>query len=389
VEGFVNMKRVLTYVVLALVLLSGCLLFTDNWADAAKRDRISFASNRGGNFDTYVRDINGEHALNLTNHATNEFGPWAGIGLPVHTWSPDGRFLAYVSGRDGVFKIYVMDTWTRKHQRLTHRREKELAPAWSPDGKWIAFASHDNERDTEIYKIDVKSGHLVQLTDFGGNEHPAWSPDGKQFAYSSIDWGRLEFACHIATLGEQESEFLVDGSFPAWSPDGTEIACTVAERLTLINVRTGTQKQLLPKNVESFQRDPSWSAAGDKLAFAWNKHPVPPPDADIHVHDVWQDKTTIYIINRDGTDLQQLVEEAGPYAQSPALSPDGKEVLYTREIKGHFQIFKLDLNSGIRSQLTHILGWNTGGDWFDPAYALPVSPQPQLLTTLWGKLKQE
>ena len=34
---------------------------------------------------------------------------------------------------------------------------------------------------------------------------------------------------------------------------------------------------------------------------------------------------------------------------------------------------------------------NAGGDWFDPAYAyaLPVSPQPDLLTTTWGEMKKE
>ena len=169
---------------------------------------------------------------------------------------------------------------------------------------------------------------------------PTWSPDGKQFAYSSIDWDRLKFTIHIATLGEQESELLVNGSDPAWSPDSREIACSVHERLTLINVRTGAQKQLLPKKVEFFQRDPSWSAAGDKLAFTWNTHPLPPPDAGRAVHAAWKDKMTIYIVNRDGTGLRQLIEEAGPYAQYPALSPNGEEVLYTREINGDFSDFQ-------------------------------------------------
>ena len=89
-----------------------------------------------------------------------------------------------------------------------------------------------------------------------------------------------------------------------------------------------------------------------------------------------------------GSGLKQLIDEAGPYAQYPALSPHGEEVLYTQEINGDFQIFKLNLNSGVRTQLTHI-SWNTGGDWFDPVYALPVSPQPELLTTTWGELKRE
>ena len=53
------------------------------------------------------------------------------------------------------------------------------------------------------------------------------------------------------------------------------------------------------------------------------------------------------------------------------------------------RFFKLDVNSGVRTQLTHIVGRNFGGDWFDPAYALPVSPQPKLLTTTWGEMKKK
>ena len=110
---------------------------------------------------------------------------------------------------------------------------------------------------------------------------------------------------------------------------------------------------------------------------------------DGRIPNEWLDTETIYIVNRDGTGLQQLVDEAGPYAQYPELSPDGNEVLYTQEINGNFQIFKVDLNSRIRTQLTHTDSWNTGGDWFDPTYALPVSPQPQLLTTTWAEVKKK
>jgi len=93
-------------------------------------------------------------------------------------------------------------------------------------------------------------------------------------------------------------------------------------------------------------------------------------------------------VNRDGTGLQQLVGEDGNYAQYPALSPNGEAVLYTQEVNRQFQVFKMDLNSGVRTQMTHT-EWNFGGDWFDPAYVLPVSPQPESLTTTWGEVKKK
>ena len=304
--------------------------------------------------------------------------------------APTTPKILFTSTRDGGQRdVYIMNPDGTEQVNLTQHPAEDLSAVWSPTGEKILFTS-DRGGVRDLYVMNPDGSNVRRVFKFKTTEwrtDPTWSPDGKQFAYESIDWGRLKITLHIATLGEQASEFVVNGSFPAWSPDGTEIACSVGERLTLINVRTGGQKQLLPKNVESFQRDPSWSAAGDKLVFSWNKHRVPPPDADRAVHAEWKDKITIYIINRDGTGLQQLIEEAGPYAQYPALSPDGNEVLYTQEIKGDFQIFKLDLNSGVRTQLTHIVGWNTGGDWFDPAYALPVEPQPHLLTTTWAKVK--
>ena len=311
---------------------------------------------------------------------------------PLFAKAPTTPKILFTSTRDGGQRdVYIMNPDGTEQENLTQHRAEDLSAVWSPTGEKILFVS-DRGGVRDLYVMNPDGSNVRRVFKFKVEEwrtDPTWSPDGKQFAYEFIDWGRLKITLHIATLGEQDSETLVEGSFPAWSPDGTEIACTVGSRLTLINVRTGAQKQLLPKNVESFQRFPSWSAAGDKLAFTWNKHPLPPPNADREVHAEWKDKITIYIINRDGTGLQQLIEEAGPYAQDPALSPDGNEVLYTQEINGDFQIFKLDLNTGVRTQLTHIVGWNTGGDWFDPAYALSVKPQPQLLTTTWAKVKKQ
>ena len=352
------------YTMLGTVLfLTGGLLFTANWADAAKRDRISFASNRGGNFDIYVKDINGEHARNLTNHATNEFGPWAGIGLPVHTWSPDGRFLAYVSGRGGVFKIYVMDTLTREHRRLTHRREMELAPAWSPDGKWIAFVSHDNERDTEIYKIDVKSGHLVQLTDFGGNEHPAWSPNGKQIAFISISHnrgGKRDGLYIMNADGDRlrrvpNADRGLIGKGCAWSPDGKQITFSVyilntrREHLCVIDVDGRNFRQL---------------TRGGPIPILGNKKPAFP----------------------------LLPRPPLPEIGSPAWSPDGKWIAYVYSEKILWQtadIYVIDAAGNGRGKPLVTDGRQNLSPAWVPEGFLSVSPSIGKQTTVWGRLKEK
>jgi Tol biopolymer transport system component len=328
------MKRMFIFSITSLMLL--CAKMGQVYAEAPLIPKILFTSARDDNYEVYVMNPDGSEQLNLTQHRAQDVSA---------IWSPTGEKILFVSDRGGVRDLYMMNS--------------------------------DGSNVRRVFKTKIE----------GWRKSPTWSPNGKQFAYAHTNWALLTSIIYIATLGEQEEEHLVEGRDPAWSPDGTEIACAIDGRLTLINVHTGAQKQLLPKKTMNWQRYPSWSTAGDKLTFAWNKHQIPPV-LDRDLHNEWIKNLTIYIINRDGTDLKQLVDEAGPRADYPVLSPNGKEVLYTQEINGFLQIFKLDVNSGIRTQLTHIGPRNLGGDWFDPAHALPVSPQPQLLTTIWGKMKR-
>ena len=333
------MRLLLIFCLTLLMLMFGgvCQVF----AEAPKTPKILFTSHRDGNREVYMMNSDGSEQVNLTQHGADD---------QQAVWSPTGEQILFVSDRGGTRDLYLMD------------------------------ADGGNVRRVFKRKIEV------------ARAYPTWSPDSKQFAYQCVDWNFIKNGLYLGTFGEEDAEFIAKYGYPAWSPDGSEIASSVGHqlgaRLMFINVRTREAEQPLPDEALLFQFDPSWSAAGDRLAFAGNKHPLP-VILDRELHNAWKDKQTIYIVNRDGTGLRQLVDEAGPRAEFPALSPDGSEVLYTQG-NGAFQIFKVDVNSGLRTLLTNF-GRNFGGDWFDPAYAyaLPVSPQPDLLTTTWGEMKEE
>ena len=318
----------------------------------------------------------------------------------VFAKAPTTPKILFTSARDGNREVYIMNPDGSEQARLTDHPENDMNAVWSPTGEQILFISdRDGKRDLYLMAPDGSNIRChfekERKRNFTLRDYPTWSPDGQQIAYMHINWDKDIYAIHIANLEEQEENFVANGLHPAWSPGGAEIAYSPLEdgRMTLINVHTGAQKRILPRKELGGQMMPSWSAMGDKLAFSWNNNPLPPDfKQEDGLPEGWADKQTIYIVNRDGTGLEQLVDEAGPMAEYPELSPNGKEILYTQKIKGSLQIFKLDISSGVRTQLTHIGGIlqaNIGGDWFDPAFALPVSPQPQLLTTTWSLLKRK
>lgn len=321
---------------------------------------------------------------------------------PILAKAPTLSKILFTSSRDGNREIYIMNPDGSEQVNLTQDPADDQQAVWSPTGEQILFASNRGHKvwgtwDLYLMDPDGKNIRRVFKKETYRNS-PRWSPDGKQIAYENSNWDAGEIHIYIATLGEQEEKRIVEGFDPAWAMDGTELVYVSylldARRLMLIDIRTRRQERLLHRKAMSWQNNPSWSSARDKLVFSWNKNPLPPnhrPGIDRFPRE-WEKKETIYIVNRDGTNLQQLVSEAGPKAVNPVLSPDGNELLYTQEINGRQQIFKLDINNDIQRQLTHVghlYQANASTDWFDPAYALPVAPQPQLLTTVWGELKRE
>ena len=312
---------------------------------------------------------------------------------PMFAKAPTTPKILFTSARDGNYEVYIMNPDGSEKVNLTQHRAHDLDAVWSPTGEQILFISdRGGKRDLYLMNPDGTNVRRVfKSKTETRREAPTWAPNGKQIAYWYVEGKDGPTGVYIATLGKQDAEYFVLGSDPAWSPDGTEIACGAAEPgrtwLILASVRTRKHARLLPKNALPWQRTPSWSATGNKLVFIGNKDPLP-VIVEKALHNAWKDKQTIFIVNRDGTGLQQLVDEAGEEAWAPEISPDGGHVLYTQRTNVENQIFKLDVNSGVRTQMTRI-SRNFGGDWFDPAYALPVSPQPDLLSTTWGELKKE
>ena len=297
--------------------------------------------------------------------------------------APETPKIAFASFRDGNLDIYLMNPDGTQQVKITNHRAYDNAPVWSPTGEQILFQSDRNKEQLhwDIYLMDANGTKVrAVFAKLADRSQPAWSPDGKQIAYRRRE-PRGAFI-YIGTIDGKQEEKVAIGTCPTWSPDGAEIAFVSGGReqkhISILSLGTRKQKVLFPPKAPPswIEGRVVWSPKGDKLAFSW-LHQVPLED--------FIKTQTIYTVNRDGTGLVQLVDEAGPQATNPVWSSKGDALLYIHEQR---QIFKIGVDEKQPEQLTHI-GVNYLGDWFDPAYALPVSPQPELLTTQWSLLKSK
>ena len=269
---------------------------------------------------------------------------------------------------------------------LTRHPAADSQPAWAPTGEQILFVSRRNGI-SDLYLMDADGTNVRKVfKDSILRISPAWSPDAKQISYCSgnLDARKL----YIATLGKEiETPVAEVGNFSgysSWSPDGTKIVFdaplrreNTATRIHIFNLQTRQQKGLLLKVIPASMGAPAWAPSNEKIAFSWLRPPVGGHSA-------------IYIMNSDGSMPEPVFQPPPEVAVDfPRWAPDGEKLIYEQYgINTQRQLLTINANGGNPKQITD-KGINFLADWFDPAFALPVTLQPELLTTTWGEMKQK
>ena len=231
-------------------------------------DRIAFQSNRNGNFDIYVMDLDGgDEPRQLTDDPAHDRSP---------SWSPSGDRIAFESDRNGNFDIYVMDLdGSDEPRQLTDDPAHDRSPSWSPDGQQIAFESNRNG-NFDIYVMNRDWGTTHQLTDDPAHDSaPSWSPSGDRIAFVSDRDGKR--GIYVMDLDGGNPRRLTDhsasDSAPSWSPSGDQIAFEASigtnDAIFVVD-KEGSNLRRLTSH-EARDVSPSWSPSGDQVAFASNR----------------------------------------------------------------------------------------------------------------------
>ena len=310
---------------------------------------------------------------------------FASLSVSVPAKAPETAKIVFTSRRDGNFEIYIMNLDGSDQKNLTQHRAKDTSPIWSPTGEQILFTS-DRGGIEDLYLMDPDGTNVRQVfKKLIGREFPTWSPDGKALAYHRFH----TFSIYTASSDGKDETEVADGLWPAWSSNGSEIAFMASKfvwgengnlqlpkvRVQIVNLQTRVEEELRPGETSMF--DPAWAPDSAQIAFSWRGRAV-------------GGSMGIHVANRDGSGLRKIIDAGeGMAAFNLSWSPDGNELVYNKGIGGVRDLFKVAVDGGAPERLTHRQGDNFKPDWFDPAFALPVSPQSSLLTTIWGKLKTQ
>jgi Tol biopolymer transport system component len=236
-------------------------------------------------------------------------------------WSPNGKYLAFVSMRDRNPVIVIRSTESGQVREVPVAMNYFGGIRWSPDSQSFALKGDDLKGRAGVYRVDAQSGeiNLIALTPgTGGGNNPDWSPDGKKVYYTLGGMPGNEGSVFVErdlASGNERTVFRGAGSATSLSPDGRLIAVIDSNSVVLISVSTGERKELFrvkaPERTEGGPRT-SWT----------------PDGRNVIVH-VASDKTwSVLIAPIDGGTPRRLELDQKVPISRISVHPDGRQIAF-------------------------------------------------------------
>ncbi len=185
--------------------------FIDSWAISPDGKRLTFGA-RGD-----VWTVPAEHGITLNLTETS------GIHERNVEWSPDGRYISYISDRTGEDELYIQkQDGTEEAVQLTFNSSNyKYNPIWSPDSKKLLWS--DRNQQLHYIDIDTKETTLVEDSPDGELRDYTWAPDSRWIAYTLPTRDEMN-RIWVYSLETKEKNPVTDGwyrsSSPAFSSDG-------------------------------------------------------------------------------------------------------------------------------------------------------------------------
>src|SRR5689334_12287930 len=345
--------------------------------------------------DIWVADENGGNVQRLTVNRAREAYP---------RFSPDGRWIAFSSDRNGNLDVYIIPSTGGTAKQLTHHSADDVVLGWTPDGKGVLFSSQRGEDFMGLlYVVSVDGGMPWRAGPDMGNA-ASYSPDGNRIAYNpkgQVYWRKYYRGAYATDVWiedvaakkfTQVTDFDGLDSWPMWGKDGIYfVSDRDGEGLTNI-WRVGEAGGKADK-VTSFKsgdvRFPSISADGRTIVFE-------------HDFGIWKLDTASKKVTQIKLDIDAETEENdsemrafSSEADDYDLAPSGRRIV----VSVHGELFIVPVEEGDIRQVTDSparergVAYSPDGKWLsfisdgsgrEELYVVAVdgSAEPQKLTDI-------
>jgi Tol biopolymer transport system component/imidazolonepropionase-like amidohydrolase len=304
---------------------------------------IAFEAYKGGTFHIWTIDPGGSGLKQVTDGHGDDREP---------SISPDGTKIAFSSDRafEGSYDIWAVEIATGKLTRRTSAAADEYEPAWSPDGKEIAFVSGAGINGTSIRAVNESGAQRALATAPTGARlnSPSWGPDGTQIAY-------VQFMGNKSTLMVSGKEVAAGNDvfpFPAtWMPGG-KLLYSGNGGIHVTSVDDGKTEDI-PFEAQFTLNRPAYRRKlfdFDSRASKEVKGIVSPALSPDGKQVVFEAVNQLWLMPIGGKPKQLTHDKF--YKEDPAWSPDGKSIAYSSDKAGTEDLYVMDLASGSQRRVT-------------------------------------
>ncbi len=244
--------------------------------------------------------------LDLNTWETRRFS--AGGNSTYPRPSPDGRWIAFQSDRDGDFEIFVANRLGGQLRQLTENTTWDRLPAWSPTGEMIIYSSDVRRDETlDLYEVSFEGGARQPLySDGWRNSHARYSPDGNSIVFTagpgvrdSRTWEIRLYDRRSGTSRLLTEDDIRDAS-PSFSPDG--------QRIIYVTTISGA-RALVSMNPAGEDRDVLYTGPGSVWSASYS------PDGRFTiVTATYNGRDQLFLMRADGGEAQQITLQGGAYA---------------------------------------------------------------------------
>jgi Tol biopolymer transport system component len=273
-----------------------------------------------------------------------------------------GDRLAFISWQNGSPDVYKMDPQGGSRVSLTPSATAEdMNPVWSWDNLRVAMARNRQYGTRMVYDIyvvnrDGSNGHWIRPTAFPFSLYdPAWSPDGSRLVLTVA----LSDGLYLATMNTSTGDVSLlagsrKGHHPVYDPTGQRVIYVSSDSKSIqqINADGSGQKTLL----SSTQLFGSPAVSPDGKMIAYSRYAA----TTVNGHVTYS--PDIFVSSLVGGTTKRIVAHM-TYDIDPTWSPDGSRIAFVSKRTGKSQIYTVSASGGGLTQITQEAAGGTSPAW--------------------------